>query len=86
LSVLGSESHTSTLADTSCRSVVVSIRISPNTLKVIVAVHVDEVDVGATGMDAPADEDMPFMGTTTSSWSDTKTSFKYSKLILMFFH
>jgi hypothetical protein len=32
------------------------------------------------------DEDMPFIDTTTSSWSDTKTSFKYGKLILMFFH
>jgi hypothetical protein len=28
----------------------------------------------------------PFMDTTTSSWSDTKTYFKYGKLILMFFH
>jgi hypothetical protein len=27
------------------------------------------------------DEDMPFMDTTTSLWSDTKTSFKYGKLI-----
>jgi hypothetical protein len=32
------------------------------------------------------DEHMPFMDTTTSQWSDTKTSFKYGKLILMFFH
>jgi hypothetical protein len=30
------------------------------------------------------DEDMPFMDTTTFSWSNTKTSFKYGKLILMF--
>jgi hypothetical protein len=34
----------------------------------------------------PHDEDMPFMDTTTSLWSDTKTSFKYGKFILMFFH
>jgi hypothetical protein len=32
----------------------------------------------------PGDEDMPFMDTTTSSCNDTKTSFKYKKLILMF--
>jgi hypothetical protein len=32
------------------------------------------------------DEDIPFMDTTTSSWCDTKTSFKYDKLILIFFH
>jgi hypothetical protein len=32
------------------------------------------------------DEDMPFIDTTTSSWSNTKTRFKYGKLILMFFH
>jgi hypothetical protein len=32
------------------------------------------------------DEDMPFMDTTTFSWSHTKTSFKYGKLVLMFFH
>jgi hypothetical protein len=32
------------------------------------------------------DEDMHFIDTTTSSWSDTKTSFKYGKLVLMFFH
>jgi hypothetical protein len=31
------------------------------------------------------DEDIPFMGTTTSSWSDTKTYFKYGKHIRMFF-
>jgi hypothetical protein len=30
--------------------------------------------------------DMPFMDKTTFSWSDTKTSFKYGKLVLMFFH
>jgi hypothetical protein len=34
----------------------------------------------------PFDDDMPFLDTTASSWSDTKTSFKYSKLILIFFH
>jgi hypothetical protein len=51
-SVLRSESHKSTLADTGFRSVIVSIRISPNVVQVIVAVHVDEVDVGATDMDA----------------------------------
>jgi hypothetical protein len=34
----------------------------------------------------PSDKDMPFMDTTTFSWSDTKTSFKYGKLILLFFH
>jgi hypothetical protein len=33
-----------------------------------------------------SDEDMPIVDTTTSSFSDTKTSFKYGKLILMFFH
>jgi hypothetical protein len=32
------------------------------------------------------DEDMPFVDTTTSSSSDTKTFFKYGKLILLFFH
>jgi hypothetical protein len=31
-----------------------------------------------------ADEDIPFMDTTTSSWSDTKKSFKYGKLVIMF--
>jgi hypothetical protein len=31
-------------------------------------------------------EDMPFMDTTTSSWSDARRSFKYGKLVLMFFH
>jgi hypothetical protein len=35
---------------------------------------------------AQGDEDMPFMDTTTSSWGDTKTSFKYGKLVLMFFY
>jgi hypothetical protein len=34
----------------------------------------------------PADDDRPFMDATTSSWSDTKTSFKYGKFVLMFFH
>jgi hypothetical protein len=28
---------------------------------------------------------MPIMDITTSPWSDTKTSFKYGKLVLMFF-
>jgi hypothetical protein len=32
------------------------------------------------------DEDMPFTDSTTFSWSDTKTLFKYDKLILMFFY
>jgi hypothetical protein len=32
------------------------------------------------------DEGMPFMDTTTSEWNDTKISFQYGKLILMFFH
>jgi hypothetical protein len=32
------------------------------------------------------DEDMPFVDTTTSSLNDTKTFFKYGKLILLFFH
>jgi hypothetical protein len=32
------------------------------------------------------DKDMPFMDTIISSWSDTKRSFNYGKLILMFFH
>jgi hypothetical protein len=32
------------------------------------------------------DEDISFMDATTFSWSYTKTSFKYSKLVLMFFH
>jgi hypothetical protein len=32
------------------------------------------------------DEDIPFMDTTTSLWSDTKTSFKYGKLDLTFHH
>jgi hypothetical protein len=32
------------------------------------------------------DENIPCMDTTTSSWSDTKTYFKYGKLILMLFH
>jgi hypothetical protein len=32
----------------------------------------------------PSDKDMPFMDTTISSWSDTKRSFKYGKLILIF--
>jgi hypothetical protein len=31
-------------------------------------------------------EDMPFMDTTTSSWNDTMTSFKYGKFVLMFFY
>jgi hypothetical protein len=30
------------------------------------------------------DEDMSFMDTTTSSWSDTKTSLKYGKLLMVF--
>jgi hypothetical protein len=38
-----------------------------------------------TGARTP-DEDMPFMDTTTSSWSGTKRSFKYGTLVLMFFH
>jgi hypothetical protein len=33
-----------------------------------------------------SDEDMSFMDTTTSSWNDTTTSFKYSNFVLMFFH
>jgi hypothetical protein len=32
------------------------------------------------------DEHIPFMDTTTSSWSKTKASFKYGKLVLMFFY
>jgi hypothetical protein len=32
------------------------------------------------------DEGIPCMHTTTSSWSDTMTYFKYGKPILMFFH
>jgi hypothetical protein len=31
------------------------------------------------------DEDITCMDTTTSSWSDTKTHFKYDKLVLMSF-
>jgi hypothetical protein len=33
-----------------------------------------------------SNEDMTFMDTITSSWSDTKIFFKYGKLILMFFY
>jgi hypothetical protein len=40
----------------------------------------------ATGGNRSYDEDMSFMDTTTSSCSDMKTSFKYGKLVLMFFH
>jgi hypothetical protein len=32
----------------------------------------------------PDNEDIPCMDTTTSSWSDTKTYFKYGKIVLMF--
>jgi hypothetical protein len=32
------------------------------------------------------DEDMPFLDTATSSRTDTQTSFKYGKLVLIFFY
>ncbi len=35
---------------------------------------------------AACEEDMAFMDTTTSSCSEMKTSYKYGKLVLMFFH
>jgi hypothetical protein len=37
-------------------------------------------------IEAGHDEEISCMGTATSSWSNSKTYFKYAKLVLMFFH
>jgi hypothetical protein len=50
------------------------------------ALCVEDVEDRYTLTEREANEDTPFMDTTTSSWNDTKTSFKYDKLILMFFN
>jgi hypothetical protein len=48
-------------------------------------VDIDAVPSSIVRSLAPTDEDILFMDTYTSSWSDTKISFKYGKPVLMFF-